>query len=190
MLKAYNSFTGNESGNVLLLAVMVMVALTAVALTSARISNTNMATSTNEKFHKGNFFKTDGDVEVSTAVLIETVNERQTPTPGATGGLAVNNPDFIYNPPGIACPTPANADVQLNVAGGGAASDFKNDTFVTYSIQERINPGNAIQIAEGYHGRGKGLASGGLIRIYTTRGLGIGMGNSQTRITSTYQHVP
>lgn len=190
MQKAFKTRLKDEAGNTLLVAVLVMMSLTALAILAAQISGTNLDTAVNDKHHKANYFKTDADMEIFNQVLIDTVTDRQWQTLGGGSGITINNPEFAYNSAGLSCPDKNNSDVELTKAGGSMDPNWKNHTYVTVSVMESINAGNSLLIADGYDGFGKSMAGGGLIRTYTIRGLGIGLGNSQTRLTTQYQHVP
>jgi hypothetical protein len=182
----------NERGSALLIAMMVIVALTAIAVVTVRISTTNLDTAANEKFHEMNFFKTDADSELTTELIEQNVAERGfivdplDPGYGPSGDLKIYNPEFFNNPKTLSCPTETNRDVQINY---DSAPHTVNRTYVTVSGDRQLNLGSAVQLPEGYHGRGKGSASGGVVIIYTIRNFGRGMNNSQTRITLRWRHV-
>lgn len=191
MQKAINFHLRDNSGSTLLLAVLVMLALSAVAVITAQLATTNLETAVSVQHHKANFFKTDADIEIFNTILIDTVNDRE-PDANMSADVDVRNPTYYFNAnTGPVCPTGRdNADVILSGLGATVDLNFKNETFITISVREQLNPGNSLLIAEGYEGTGESLAGGGLIRTYTSRALGIGKNNSQTRLTTQYQYIP
>jgi hypothetical protein len=184
----------NEEGFVLVIAMMVMVGLTALAVVTAKISSTNLNQAANDKFHKMNFFKTDADTELVSEMIEQNIEQRgfgsgAPPLPyGNNGDIEVYTSSFYLNTEEAVCqdniPTKANRDIQVANSGGE-----RNDSYIRVYGNRAFNPGSGIEIAAGYHGRGKSAASGGVQIIYTIRNFGHGLGNSQTRIAAGWRHV-
>jgi cell division protein FtsL len=192
MRKIFGSQLSNESGSALLLALMVLVVLSALAVVTIRISTTNLDTAANEKFHEMNFFKTDADSELVAEIIEQNIQERGftidplDPGYGNNGDIGIYNPTFFNNGKALSCPSETNRDVQVDY---DVDPETRNTTYVTVGGDRQFNPGSAIQLPEGYHGRGKGSASGGVQIIYSIRNFGRGLGNSQTRVTMRWRHV-
>lgn len=191
MLRKNNFHLGDKSGSTLLIAVLVMLALSAVAVITAQLATTNLDSAVGVKHHQANFYKTDADIQILNAIMVDTLIDRQQ-NPNMNPSVNIIDPEYYLRPiAGQICPTgPGDADVAISQLGAVVDLNFINRTFVTTGMGERLNPGNSILIAEGYEGVGKSLAGTGLLRTYTHRALGIGRNNSQTRLSFQYQYIP
>lgn len=184
----------NEKGFALIIAMMVLVGLTALAIVTAKISSTNLNQAANDKFHKMNFFKTDADTELVSEIIEQNIEKRGfgSGAPpinyGNNGDIDVYNSDFYLNTQEAVCqdniPSATNRDIQVANSGGE-----RNTSYIRVYGNRQFNPGSGIEVAAGYHGRGKSAASGGVQIIYTIRNFGQGLGNSQTRIAARWRHV-
>lgn len=188
------SILTNENGSALIIAILVLVALTAVAMVTIRISTTNLDQAANDKFHKMNFVKTDADTGLVAEMIEQNIEERglntgmPPSTYGNSGDINVYNPDFHMNAEDAICenniPTETNRDIQVSNNSGE-----QNETYIKVYGNRSFTPGSGIEIAAGYHGRGKSAASGGVQIIYTIRAYGRGLSNSQTRLSLRWRHV-
>lgn len=188
------SVISNQNGLALIFALMVLVALTSVAMVAIRIGTSNLDQAAYDKFHKMNFFKTDADTELVSEMIEQNIEQRgfgDASPPigyGNDGSISVYKSDFYLNTEDPTCavniPTETNRDIQVT-----NSSDETNESFIRVYGDRQFNPGSGIEIAAGYHGRGKGAASGGVQIIYTIRAYGKGMGSSQTRLSLRWRHV-
>lgn len=184
----------NQDGMALLFALMVLVALTSLALVAARIGTSNLDQAANDEFHKMNFFKTDADTELVSEMIEQNIEKRgfggaAPPIPyGNNGDIDVYVSDFYLNTEDPTCqlniPTETNRDIQVANTGGET-----NTSYIRVFGNRQFNPGSGIEIAAGYHGRGKSAASGGVQIVYTIRAYGKGLGKSQSRLSLRWRHV-
>lgn len=194
MRKNTISILGNEDGFALVISMMVLVALTALAVVTIRMSGSNLDQAASDKFHKMNFFKTDADTDLVSELIEQNIEKRgfgsaAPPIPyGNNGDINVYNSSFYLNTEDGICknniPTETNRDIQIENSAGET-----NSSYVRVYGDRQFNPGSGIEIAAGYHGRGKSAASGGIQIIYTIRNFGRGLSSSQTRISARWRHV-
>jgi hypothetical protein len=187
----------SEKGSALIVAVMILLVVTVIGIIASRTANIELQIATHDKTHKMTWFATDAVVDGLVPELMEqaidlrlTVDDVLSDVmPVWSDDLTTPTPAFYINEEDdddlcVNCPFPDNADIVLSAAAMGQA-----DVFVRVYGATGFLPGNALQLPEGYHGRGKGLASGGAIIIYDIRGLGQGMVQSESRISSRWRHV-
>lgn len=186
----------NEKGSALIVAVLILLVVTVIGIIASRTADIELRIATHDKTHKMTWFATDAVVDGLVPELMEqAIDLRLTEDdvlsdvmPVWSDDLETPTPAFYLNEedadPCVNCPFPDNADIVLSAAAMGQA-----DAFVRVYGATGFSPGNALQLPEGYHGRGKGLASGGAVIIYDIRGLGTGMVQSESRISSRWRHV-
>jgi hypothetical protein len=186
----------NEKGSALIVAIMILMVVTVIGIIASRTANIELRIATHDKTHKMTWFATDAMVDGLVPELMEqaidlrlTVDDVLSEVmPVWSEDLSTPTPAFYINEEDddvcVNCPFPDNADIVLTKAAMGQA-----DLFVRVYGATGFLPGNALQLPEGYHGRGKGLASGGAIIIYDIRGLGQGAAESESRISSRWRHV-
>lgn len=178
----------NEEGSMLIVVVLVLMVVTVIGILSTRTALIEQQIATKDKIHKMTWHATDAVVDGLMPELIEqNIAERgfgsQTPpfNYGNTNDLDVYNSEFYMNET-CAIPSETNRDVEMS-----GLSQTTVDT-VVYGVTS-LSEGNAIQLPEGYHGRGKGLAGGGAQINFVIRGLGRGADNSQSRVSAGWRHV-
>jgi hypothetical protein len=182
----------NEKGSALITAVLILMVVTVIGIVASRTANMELQIATHDKVHKMTWFATDAVCELSAELIEQNIEQRgfgSEPTPfayGASEDLTVYTSELFMNTEGPTCasnvPEEDNRDVALVGLGQSAVSvRIYGDTM--------LSSGNAIQLPEGYHGRGKGLAGGGAQIVYVIRGLGRGAVNSEARIASGWRHV-
>lgn len=172
----------------LIVVVLVLMVVTVIGLLASRTALIEQQIATNDKTFKMTWHATDAVVDGLMPELIEqNIAQRgfgnQTPpfTYGNTNNLDVYNSEFYLNET-CAIPSETNRDVEMSGLSQTTVS------VVTYGVTE-FAPGNAIQLPEGYHGRGKGMAGGGAQIQFVIRGLGRGPANSQARVSSGWRHL-
>lgn len=192
----------SEKGSALIVAIMILMVVTVIGIIASRTANIELRIATHDKTHKMTWFATDAMVDGLVPELMEqAIDLRLTEDdvlsevmPVWSDHLTALTPAFYINEedadPCKNCPfwddehNDDNADIVLSSAAMGQA-----DLFARVYGATGFLPGNALQLPEGYHGRGKGLASGGAIIIYDIRGLGQGAAESESRISSRWRHV-
>jgi hypothetical protein len=183
----------NEKGSALITAVLILMVVTVIGIIATRTSNMELQIATNEKVHKMTWFATDAVCdELSTELIEQNIEQRgfgsQAPPfeYGASENLMVYTSELFMNTEGATCasnvPEEDNRDIAVSGLGQSVVS-------VRIYGNTELSSGNAIQLPEGYHGRGKGLAGGGAQIVYVIRGLGRGAVNSEARIAAGWRHV-
>lgn len=183
-----SSYFRNENGSVLLLVVLVLIAVTLLGIVATRIGYIEMDTATNDKVHKMTWFATDAGCQATTQLIEQNIEERGFgAAPVKYGAIDILTGDFYNNTPNSAapaqnCPTAANRDIEMSDVG-------QSIVYVKVYGNTELSTGNALQIAAGDKGRGKGLAGGGAQIIYDIRSRGQGPADSQARILLRWRHL-
>jgi len=182
------SMLRNDQGSTLVIVLLILVAITTIGLLSSRTSLIEQRIASYDKFHKVTWYATDAVVLGLMPELIEqNIANRGfgSGVPpiayGNAGNLDVYNSEFYMNDQ-CAIPSESNRDVEAKDLSGA------NVNVSVYGTTE-LSEGNAIQLPEGYHGRGHGLAGGGAAMIFVIRGLGRGAANTEARVASGWVHV-
>jgi hypothetical protein len=182
------SMLRNDRGSALIIVLLVLVAVTTIGLLAARTSLIEERIASYDKFHKVTWYATDAVVLGLMPELIEQnianrgFGSYPPPIPyGNAGNLDVYTSDFYMNDQ-CAVPSETNRDVEAKNLSG---ADVNVSVYGTTELSE----GNAIQLPEGYHGRGHGLAGGGAAMIFVIRGLGRGSANTEARVAGGWVHV-
>lgn len=179
----YQANLKNEKGSALIVVILVLTVMTVIGVLATRTSTIELQVASHDKLHKMTRYATEAVCDGLAPELIEQNIERrgfgsQTPpfNHGPTTDLWVHNSEFYLNE------TCNGADVQM---------DNLSETTVQVAMfgDTTLSPGNALQLPEGYHGRGKGLAGGGAQIIYTISGLGNGPAKSQARVVTGWRHL-
>jgi hypothetical protein len=178
----------NEQGSALIVTVLILMTVTVIGILASRTANIELQVASHDKVHKMTWFATDAVCDGLVPELIEQNIESRgfgsQTTPfkyGPSNDLDIFNSEFYLNEM-CAIPSETNRDIQMTGLSQTTVhvSVFGDTTF---------SPGNAIQLPEGYHGRGKGLAGGGAQIMFNIRGLGRGAANSEARVTTGWRHI-
>lgn len=192
--------TGNDKGFALVLALLVMTAVMIIGGIATRTATTELQIAGYDKFYKKTWYATDGVVSSLIPDVLEIdIAERgfndgeRSDTPfnidNASSSLNFYVGGFFTQRISAVCenniPSKENRDIEL-------IDKVIGDTNIYIKIwsEARLAEGNAIQIAEGYHGRGKGIAGGGAYTLYTIRAIGTEapMG-AEVKMTSMWRHM-
>lgn len=185
----------NQQGSALITAVLILMAVTVLGIVATRTANIELRIATHDKTHKMTWFATDGTIEGLVPELMEQAIEEALTGEDIleeviqvdTDVVSAPNPTFYLNEDTRVCatslPTPDSNDIVLSAAAMGGT-----DVYVRVYGDTEFSPGNALQLPEGYHGRGKGLAGGGAMIIYNIRGQGIST-DSEARLLSRWRHI-
>lgn len=190
MNKRINSQLTNEKGSILIVVVIVLLAVTVIGILASRTAFIEQRITSHDKTHKMTWFATDGNVQMTTELIEQNIEERgfgpTEPVAWGNGPVTVFSSEFWKNEESSVCsdnlPTTTNRDVQDSHLG-------QSTTYIKVYGNRRLSTGNALQISAGDKGRGKGAAGGGAYIIYDIRGLGIGPDNSQAKILQRWRHV-
>ena len=178
----------NEDGSALIVTVLILMTMTVIGILATRTATIELQVAGHDKVHKMTWYATDAVCDGLVPELIEQNIEQRgfgktddVIQYGPSGSLDIYTSEFYTNQ---ACcvPTPTDRDIEMSGL---------NDTDVSVCVfgRTRFMPGNAIQLPEGYHGRGKGMAGGGAQIIYIIRGLGRGPADSEARVAMGWRHV-
>lgn len=187
MPKQTHNIVNDQKGSALMMTVLVMLALTAIGITAMRTSTMDVTSSTNFKFDKMVTYATDGATQMAAELLEQNIEERGFDNPTMRESVQVDNPDFYFNEedtvtPSMNCPSDTNRDIAApNLGMGSVNIKVYGDT--------RLSTGNALQIAAGDKGRGKGLAGGGAWIVYEIRSRGRGPNQSSASVNIRWIHV-
>lgn len=186
----------NEKGSALIIAILILMVVTVIGIIASRTASIELRIATHDKVHKMTWFATDATVDELVPELMEQAIEMRLTGEDVleevmqidTTLLSAPTEAFYMNEdPGVCLdcvPSADNYDIKL----AAAAMGYSNVHVRVYGDTE-FSPGNALQLPEGYHGRGKGLASGGAMIIYNIRGQGVAQTGTEARITNRWRHV-
>ena len=180
----------NENGSALVLAVLVLVVVSVIGILSIQTSTIEQRIATHDKFGKMTWFATDGDIQMTTELIEQNIEERgfgaSEPVAWGNGPVTVFTSEFWKNEESSVCsdnlPTATNRDLQDNHLG-------QSTTSIKVYGNRQLSTGNALQISAGDKGRGKGAAGGGAYIIYDIRGSGVGQDKGQAKILQRWRHV-
>lgn len=188
MKKALTENMTNQSGSVLVIVMLVLLALTAVGIMAIRTGTTELDVAANDKFHTMVFFAADGASDMTTELVEQNIEERG--FPGATwgdGNVSILDGDFYANEedtvtPANNVPSELNYDIAVPNMGD-------NTVYLKVYGSSTLSTGSALQIAAGYEGMGKSLAGGGAMIVYEIRSMGTGLSGSVARIWLRWRHL-
>ncbi len=176
----------NENGSALVIVVLILAVVTVLGVLATRTATIELQVASHDKLHKMVWYATESACDgLAPEMLEKNIEER---------GFGSAATPFAYGP------TSANLWI-LNSAfwqndtcnvGGDIQMYSLNETDITTAVfggNTEFNWGSAIQLPEGYHGRGKGLAGGGAQIRYTISALGQGPARSRARVATGWRHV-
>lgn len=187
----------SEHGSALITAVLILMVVTVIGIIASRTADIELRIATHDKVHKMTWFATDAAIEGVVPELVEQALEMRLSEEDMenieeliqirTDVLSITHPRFFLNEPStceLNVPTRDNADIVLAAEALGHA-----DVHVRVYGPTMAMGGGSLLMVEGYHGEGKGAASGGTMILYTLRGFGMGESNSQARLANQWRHV-
>jgi hypothetical protein len=186
----------NETGSVLILALMLILLLTLTGLWSTQTSTVNTRISANENLYNVAFYAADGGSEVAAGLLENTIWERGF----CTDDEMLNNDIHNYGNVVIICtvdPFYTNTSLDVRAAyfprsvpriipDGNTSS--VTDLYIAGNAT--LSTGGAIQMISGYEGKGKGSAGGGGWVTYDVRSQHRNLQNkSEAMVEIRWRHV-
>ncbi len=205
---------GNESGFVLVLALVLMVVLVIIGISATNTTVFELQTAGNDRSGKSTFYAAEGGLEVGTELIEQSIWDFPGTTLTQTGtdldGVALYGSDSLYVRGDYSLlPTSdyfAPADIVLDEPDAFfsyefiAASDANNSGGSDYrSITPRTElwyggvpvhaSGGALQQLAGYEGAGKGRAGGGGGTLYDIHSISHGLNNSRTHLLIQWMHT-
>lgn len=168
----------DQSGAVLVIVMLVLLAATALSIMAIRTGTTELEVAANDKCHKIVFFAADGADEMVTEMIGQNIEMRgfETSTYGQTN---IASPDFFNNMPAALpadnAPSETNYDIEVPYFGESRVY------LRVYGLTGQGIGASLIQYA-GYDGMAKGMAGGGAKIVYEIRSLAKGPCNGIARI--------
>jgi hypothetical protein len=155
---------------------------------ATRTGYIEMEMATNDKMHKMTWFATDAGCQMTTELIEKNIEDRGWGTSALKyGAVDILTGEFYKNTEDLAvpannCPTSVSRDIEMATIG-------RSTVYINVYGNTQLSTGNALQIAAGDKGRGKGLAGGGAQIVYDIRARGEGTGGSVARILQRWRHL-
>jgi hypothetical protein len=188
MLNTIFSVQNNQRGSAVLITLVVMLSVTAIGILTTRTAYIEHQISYSDKFFKMTWFATDAVTSEMTPELIEKSIREKGLSTGPFYGVEVIEPEFYMNMEPATCTeqvaSTTNRDFYAPQLGEATVHTrvFRGET--------QLMAGNSLELEEGYAGRGKTLAKGGIFIDFTIRGLGVGPNKSKAITFDTWRHIP
>lgn len=189
----YRLLRCNENGSALIFALLILVVLTVLGISSLTTSTVEVKISGNDKRHKQAFYAADGGTEVGRELVEQNiacaVGFQTEPLTIASADANVSteivDDDFAFQetPPAGSYPSDTVRDIHFPL------SDAVPHTNIVAFGNTQLSSGSAIQIAAGYEGKGKGSGASGAEIIYEIHSQHVGTVNTQSTIRIHYRHL-
>jgi len=205
-----NLYRNKDGGFILVITMLILVVLTLIGISAIRTTNVELQIAGNEKWSQEAFYKADGGSETGTLLLEDnlscpsgfsttgSLNSNDPATFNSAGAIEFADSRFAYDELMINLPgAPANlSDIPSNTARSiripldiNAPSDSDPHTNLAIIGRTELLPGNAIEMAAGYEGKGKGAGASGAIIAYNVYSQDIGFQNSETNLRLQWKHL-
>ncbi len=200
------NLAGNENGSALIFAILILAALTIIAISSNKTSTVEVKVASNDKVYKQAFYEADGGTEVGRELLEQNI-ACATGFPSddfyigaAAPFLKVNKQAFYLNTVEPDQDYPADSDApnletrwdfyypDTDDTDNGENFNIPHTKVKTFGNTE-LSTGSAIQMVAGYEGKGKSAAGGGAQIVYNLYSRHQGPQTSQVTIMINYRHV-
>ncbi len=195
----YKILVDNENGSALIFALLILVVLTILGISSTQTSNVEIKIASNDKVYKQSFYEADGGTEFGRELLEQNIAcPNGFPSDDfyigtAAPYLKVNANDFFMNTDEPVGDYPSAADWDFyypDTDNNDNTEDFTvSHTKVKAFGNTRLSSGNALQMIAGYEGKGKAAAAGGAQIVYDLHSRHHGGQDSEVTIIINYRHV-
>jgi hypothetical protein len=189
----------DETGSVLIVALMIVVLLTIIGISASTTSTIDIQIAGNEKLYKIAFYAADGGTELAHELLEENIC---CPTGFSNsiinGEIAIEGDDDIND-------SPIPLAFWQNETLSGSVDDVDDTlrhayfpsgytgsdphTNLTFNGNTQLSTGSALQMAAGYEGKGKGTAGAGGYILYDIYSQHKGRGGSESTVTIQWRHM-
>jgi len=190
----------NESGSVLIIALLILVLLTIIGISASTTSTIDIQIAGNEKLYKIAFYAADGGTELAHELLEENIC---CPTgfstdviPPGTGKIKIeDDTDINLSPIPLAfwqnelLSGSIPDDTQRHVYFPSTYTSPDPHTNLTFNGNTKLSTGSALQMAAGYEGKGKGTAGAGGYIIYDIYSQHKGKAKSESIVTIEWRHM-
>lgn len=189
-----SSRLADESGFVLITALIIMLILTIIGIAATNTSVFEIQIAGNDRVHKETFAQADAGISLNERLTFENavcnaVASGFNPAALDIGtSIRVFAKDFAA--PVAAPPVPIVDDANRTAAyypDGVIGNDAGRHTNLNGAGQVRTTPGSALQMVAGYEGLGAGAAGGGTHLLYDLLSEHRGNTNSRSIISSQWQ---
>lgn len=177
----------NESGSAIVMAILILAALTIIGVSSLTTSTIETKVASNEMTYKTAFYSADGGTEVARELIEQNIGcpggfQAQPLTIG-TAVIEDNDFSFVETEPAVDYPSNTQRQVRF------PADDTQPHTNIFVFGNTQLSTGSALQLAAGYEGKGKGAGSGGGEIIYNIFSRHEGRKRSRVCIKTNYRHI-
>lgn len=199
----------NEDGFVLIAAIMTLLILIILGISSTTTTNVELQIAGNDMVNKQTFYAADAGTEVGARMVEENiacpdgftsnVGTDTTDSPPILAGSEIINGQIVVERTSAADQTPK--DFWKNEISPTTVSDTDRDIYYpkNYNNGPHTNlvaggpttfaVGSAIQMVSGYEGKGKGSAASGATINYTIISQKIGRNNSTSEVEIIWRHT-
>lgn len=177
----------NQRGYVLVVALLMLVILTALGIFSLNTSLLEIQISGNDKVQKQTFSEADSGTQVGSMLLEENI---ACPTgfsaaPLGIGGAMVHTRNFWSNETIPAAAYPSDTQRHISLPNNDAVPH----TNLFFSSNSSLSTGHAIQMIAGYEGTGYSAAKGGGQLVTNINSQRLGEANSVSSLRATWRHL-
>lgn len=177
----------DEHGSILLVALMVLLILTALGIAAISTTTTEVRITGNARVQNAVFYGADGGGRTYAPILQETIANRAVPTrfiePNGPVGDPVNLTAEIFG----FIPNDGFEDSPLSDPDLFSTLDTLEIRLDLDRVQERLLSGGAAEFAGGYEGIGASASGGNVGIYYQADSVGLA-GRSQAQVSQVYIH--
>jgi len=194
------SLVNNQRGSALIVALLMLVVLTLLGISSTTTSTVELQISGNDKLYKSSFFAADGGTAVGSELIEQNIEDRNWTDYSTRGNIGIINGDLYLNRDTDAgidpIPSDTNQDavIPLSAIVDPTANPFILDTSVPHTNlkivgNSQLSTGSAVQLASGYEGKGKGAGGGGAWIIFDVRAQHRDVRDTAVMVLLGWRHV-
>ncbi len=207
----HKTHSQGEEGFILPSAVLIMALLTLIGITATNTANLELHITSNDKLARECFHRADGGLEVAIEMVEQNVScpagfssapsgfdSTDPATLFALMGVDIADARFAFAPDMTAISgSPATLDalpsdnarsLRIPIDPATRNDNCPHTNIAMWGVTEYIT-GNAIQMAAGYEGKGKGAAGGGGSILYDIHSQHRGFRNSMSILAIKWRHL-
>ena len=190
-MKGRGGLINNSNGGVTVAALLILVVLTIIGISSISTSNMEVQIATNDKVHKMAFYAADGGAELGTELLELNI---ACPSGFANDNLQINNVNIVDKDFWMQDDEPKDASDNIIPYPSDTEHDVQMDgntgphTNLSIFGATSFGVGGAFEMAAGYEGKGKGAAGGGVSLLYQIFSQHLGFANSESIVAIQWRH--
>lgn len=177
----------DQRGSILLVALMILLILTALGIAAISTTTTEVRIAGNSTAQNRVFYGADGGSRTYPPILKETIQSRAVPARFIQPDGPVGDPSNLTAEIFGFTPNDGLEDSPVNNPDLFSTLDAVEVRLDLDRVQERFLSGGAAEFAGGYEGIGASSASGGVGIFYQADSVGQ-MGRSQAQVSQVYIH--